>query len=134
MFQIKARADYGLLIMLELAHAPQQLLSLTGLAKRLKISSVYLIQISQSLTKAGLIKSKEGAQGGYILAKPAAQISLLSIIEALEGRLKTRCSATGKKCPCLSDCQVRGAWDSILSDLKLTLKKRTLASLLKKSL
>ena len=134
MFQIKARVDYGLMIMLELARRPKFILSLTGLAKRLGISSVYLIQISQSLTKAGLIKSKEGAQGGYILAKPAGQISLLSIIEALEGNIAARCLSAGKQCACFSGCQARGVWGLILSDIRLTLKKRTLASLLKKSL
>jgi len=134
MFQIKARVDYGLMIMLELARRPQQILSLSGLAKKLHISPVYLIQISQSLTKAGLIKSKEGASGGYLLAKPAHQISLLVIIEALEGDIETRCLSGGSPCACLSSCRIRGAWDFILSDIRATLKKRNLASLVKKAL
>jgi len=134
MFQIKTRVDYGLMIMLELARQPKKTLSLSGLAQRLNISSAYLIQISQSLTKAGLIKSREGVQGGYILARPAGQISLLSIIEALEGAISTRCLSGEKHCPGFSGCRVRGVWDFIIADIKTVLKKRTLASLLKKSL
>jgi Rrf2 family iron-sulfur cluster assembly transcriptional regulator len=134
MFQIKARVDYGLMIMLQLAREPKHILSLSGLAKRLGISSIYLIQISQSLTKAGLIKSKEGSRGGYILARAASQISLLAIIEALEGDIEARCLSGGKQCACLSSCQIRDVWSFILGDIRSTLKKRTLASLLKKSL
>lgn len=134
MFTIKARVDYGLMIMLELAREPKQILSLSGLAKQLHISSIYLIQISQSLTKAGLIKSKEGAQGGYILARPASRISLLEIIEALEGNIQTRCLSGKEACPCLDGCRARGVWGFILFDIKAVLKAKTLSALLKKSL
>lgn len=134
MFQIKTRVDYGLIIMLELAANDGSPLSLTGLAKRLKVSSAYLIQISQSLTKVGLIKSKEGTKGGYALSKPAAKISLLAIFEALEGSLQRRCVALGGKCPNAKNCKARGPWDIVLDDIKSALSKRSLASLVGKKL
>jgi len=132
MFQIKARADYGLLIMFELAKNPRQVTPVTKIAKRMGVSSIYLIQIAKSLYQAGLVKSKEGAQGGYFLAKSPGQISILQIIEALEGKIELSC-ATDKshQCPHTKACQVRSVWGEILPDLKKVLKKRSLASLLK---
>ncbi|QQG52534.1 MAG: Rrf2 family transcriptional regulator [Candidatus Falkowbacteria bacterium] len=134
MFQIKTRVDYGLIIMLELAANDSSPLSLTGLAKRLKVTSAYLIQISQPLTKAGLIKSREGTKGGYTLAKPAGKISLLAIFEALEGDIKRRCVSLDGKCPNAKDCKARGPWDIVLDDIKSALGKRSLASLVGKKL
>jgi Rrf2 family protein len=134
MFQIKTRVDYGLIIMLELAENQHSPLSLTGLAKRLKVSSAYLIQISQSLTKAGLIVSKEGTKGGYTLAKPAGKISLLTIFEALEGNIERRCVSLNGKCPNTKNCKARGPWDIVLADIKSVLSKRSLASVAGKKL
>lgn len=134
MFQIKTRVDYGLIIMLELAANDNSPLSLTGLAKRLKVTSAYLIQISQPLTKAGLIKSREGTKGGYTLAKPAGKISLLAVFEALEGNIQRRCISLNGKCPNAKDCKARGPWDIVLDDIKSVLNKRSLASLVGKKL
>lgn len=132
MFQINARVDYGLMIMFELAKKPKQVTPVTSIAKRMQVSSIYLIQIAQSLFKAGLIKSQEGARGGYYLAKPAGQISVLQILEALEGKIEVNCAVNqAHKCPNISGCQIRSIWGEILPDIKIVLKKRSLASLLK---
>lgn len=134
MFKVKAHIDYGLMIMLELAAHPHQNMSLSGLAKKLGVSSIYLIQISQSLTKADLIKSREGNKGGYQLARSARQISLLEIIEALEGKIELRCASlkkSGTPCTRGRSCPARYAWNFIIPDIKKTLNRRSLASLLK---
>ena len=56
-------------------------------SERQAIPERYLEQIFQSLRRAGLIRGKPGPGGGYLLARPAAEISVLAIIEALEGPL-----------------------------------------------
>jgi len=132
MFQVKTRVDYGLVIMVDLAKNQKSPRPISGLAKKLKVSSAYLIQIAQSLTKAGLISSREGVNGGYNLTRVASKISLLEIFEALEGNIKKRCSSLPGKCPHASDCEVKGPWDIILNDVKSILSKRSLASLIKK--
>ncbi|MFA6994990.1 MAG: Rrf2 family transcriptional regulator [Patescibacteria group bacterium] len=132
MFQINTRVDYGLMIMFELAQKPKLVTPVTSIAKRMQVSSIYLIQIAQSLFKAGLIKSKEGAQGGYYLAKPAGRISILQILEALEGKIEVSCTINqAHKCPNMNGCRIRSIWGEILPDIKTVLKKRSLASLLK---
>ena len=134
MFQLNAKTDYGLLIMLELA-AADSITPLSPLAKRLKVSSPYLSQIANSLFKAGLIKSKEGATGGYYLARPAKEISVWSILEALTGEVKVRCTDSGHKtCPNYRACGLKSAWPLLLEDIKASLANRTLADLLDKKL
>ena len=131
MFQVKAKVDYGLVIMLELAAHPKQVTPLSVIAKRMDVSSIYLIQIARSLSQVGLIKSREGAGGGYYLAKPASQISVLEIIEALDGKIEVGCALDrDKPCPNHSTCRIMGIWGDIIPDLRTALKKRQLSSLL----
>jgi len=127
MLRLKVKVDYGLMIMIELAGHPDEIVSLSGLAKNMHISSVYLIQIARSLIRAGLIKSKEGAGGGYFLSRSADKISILEIIEALEGRSYIR----GNEISAKFHCYKQSAWGEILSDIKKVLKKKSLSSLLK---
>jgi len=55
------------------------------IAKRHPIPEPYLLQIFQDLKKSGLVKAKRGAHGGYVLAKPAREITLTAVIESVEG-------------------------------------------------
>lgn len=118
------------MIMCELARSPGKIIPLSGLAKKLKISSIYLIQIARPLLAADLLKSREGALGGYTLAKPAGKISVLEIFEALDGEIVSRCKSDGKKCPHCGTCKQRNIWEVLLADLKKGLAKKSLASLL----
>ncbi|MGE5425881.1 MAG: RrF2 family transcriptional regulator [Bacillota bacterium] len=130
MFQISAKTDYGLLIMLELARQEGKVVPLSPLAKRLKVSSPYLSRIANSLQKAGLVESREGAGGGYLLSRPAAKIPMISILEALSGELKVRCSHSGGVCPHFGECGLKSAWPLLIGDLKKSLAKKSLGTLL----
>lgn len=131
MFQISAKTDYGLLIMMTLAHRSGSIEPLSPLAKHLGVSSSYLSQIANSLQKAHLIKSKEGVKGGYYLARPASKISVLEILEALSGKMKVRCAhGEAKACPHFKQCGLKSAWPILLDDIKSSLTYRSLASLL----
>lgn len=129
MLQIKTKTDYGLLIMLELARHPGDFVPLSVIANQIGISSVYLTQLAQSLVKAGLIKSREGSRGGFCLIKPAADINLLDIIEALEPRPELKCLA-GLHCAHSANCSMPSIWSGVLSELKAVLRQKTLATLL----
>lgn len=134
MFQINAKTDYGLLIMLELAKYEGRIVPSSPLAKHLGVSSAYLSQIARSLQKKGLMASKEGSGGGYYLAKPAKAIKVWEILEALSGELKVRCAHGAKSCPHFHTCGLKSAWPLLLNDIKSGLSKRTLAGLLKEIL
>ena len=132
MFNISTKSDYGLIVMVELAKKYQKAyLSLSEIAKDKKLSSAYLVQIIQPLIKAKLIESKEGKGGGYKLLKKPSQISVLEVIEVLEGPTNlVICLRDSKvKCSCFIDCDMKKVWPTIIEDVKSVLKKRKLSNL-----
>lgn len=80
-----------------------------ALARFHGVPAAYMAKQLQALSKAGLVNSNRGARGGYTLAKPPADISLLDILIAIEGTQSAfRCTEIRQNGPCPSrseDCQ-----------------------------
>jgi Rrf2 family protein len=86
---ISSKGAYGLRAMYELSLSPtNELVRIKTIAQKSNISQNYLEQLLSSLRKAGLVESIRGAQGGYKLAKPANEITVYEVIDALEGDLE----------------------------------------------
>lgn len=86
MFSLSAKAHYGLAAMLDLAeHFGKELVQIRQIVRRREIPKNYLEQIFNRLGKIGLVKSVRGNRGGYELADSPRNITVLSILEALEG-------------------------------------------------
>lgn len=86
--KLSTKGRYGLKAMFDLAlFGGETPVSLTAISERQNISVNYLEQLIAPLRKAGLVKSVRGAQGGYLLAKPASEISVADILFTLEGSL-----------------------------------------------
>jgi len=86
--KLSTKGRYGLRAVLDLAvHDTDEAVALSQIAERQGISMNYLEQLIPKLRKAGIVKGIRGAQGGYILAKPADKISTGDILRALEGDL-----------------------------------------------
>ncbi len=84
--KMSTRARYGARLMVDLALDYGKGLSLLkDIARREKLSEKYLGQIIIPLRNRGLVKSGRGVHGGYMLARPPAQVSMKEIVEALEG-------------------------------------------------
>jgi Rrf2 family protein len=85
------------------------------------------------LKKKGLVTSKEGVNGGYHLTKAPNKISMLSVIEALEGPLGiVRCiiGKQPKNCPGIKKCEVGPLWSTVQKEIISTLQKKTLQDIL----
>ncbi|MDF2519537.1 MAG: transcriptional regulator, Rrf2 family [Clostridia bacterium] len=88
--RISTKGRYGLRAMVDLAvFSLGEPLNLKSIAERQNVSDKYLEHIFSALKKAGLIKSIKGTQGGYILSDNPEQITVRSVVEALEGSLST---------------------------------------------
>lgn len=87
--KITVKLDYTCRILCELAraHASGEPVRLEHLAKVEEVPANYLAQILGELKAARLVVSKRGVQGGFLLARPPAEITLLDIIAAVEGEL-----------------------------------------------
>lgn len=87
--KISSKGDYGLRALVDLAQhfdggTPVQV---KDIARRQGIPEEYLGQLMVGLRRAGLIHSVRGAAGGYLLARPPAEISVVEVLETLEGSL-----------------------------------------------
>jgi Rrf2 family protein len=83
--QVSARVDYGTRALAELASRPDQLVTSEELAELQGIPVKFLEGILTQLRRAGLVLSKRGAEGGYRLARPAAEIAVADVFRALDG-------------------------------------------------
>src|SRR5438309_8477294 len=82
------KAEYGVRVMVELAkHAGEEPVPLAEIAATDGLPLAYLEHLVARLRKAGLVSSKRGARGGYLLARPAAEITMAEVVEALEGAI-----------------------------------------------
>ena len=85
---ISGSAEYGLIAVAHIAQNCKDGAILAGrISKEYNISSVYLLKILHRLVNANILRSKRGQYGGFSLARPASEISMLEIIEAVDGPL-----------------------------------------------
>ncbi len=84
---IKASTDYGLRAVLYLARE-NTMCSSKDIAEEMSIPRDYFIQLAQLLRSAGIIDAKAGKHGGYFLARPPQDITLLQVIEAIDADVK----------------------------------------------
>lgn len=86
--KVSNKGLYAVRMMLHLAERGQGgAIALKDIAKAQLISKKYLEQITPALTAAKLVRSVRGAQGGYLLARRAADISMFDVLDAVEGNL-----------------------------------------------
>ena len=82
------KAEYGVRLMVELGRQPGSTpISLNSVAEAERLPLSYLEHLVAKLRKAGLVTSTRGAHGGYRLAKPATEITMDAVVEALEGQI-----------------------------------------------
>ncbi len=84
------RAEYGVRVMVELARRSADergCVSLSEIADGDGLPLAYLEHLAARLRKAGLVESRRGAHGGYLLARPAEEITMAEVVEALEGAI-----------------------------------------------
>ena len=115
--KFSTRDRYALRLMVELANRPNDLIPLKEISDKQRISLKYLEQIVTPLAKAGLVSSERGAQGGYRLARSAAEITSGEILRAVEGELTAiPCLASSVDCPHRGQCHTLDFWSG-LNDL-----------------
>jgi Rrf2 family transcriptional regulator, cysteine metabolism repressor len=107
-------------------HDGRTLTRLEDLAQHEAVSANFLVQILNDLRRAGLIESRRGKAGGYLLARPADQITLRQVVEAVDSML-LQCSVTREGD---SGQAVRRAWEQVSLSLTTALDHITIASLI----
>ena len=129
--KLSTRTRYGVRLMLELAFDNKKgAVQLNEIAKNQNISEKYLGQIVIQLKQTGLIGAIRGAQGGYYLTKKPEDITILEIVEGIDGKLNlVDCVSDNTACDRCSDCVTSKLWTLLTKNIKDTLEKVTLADL-----
>lgn len=135
--QLSKRGDYVVRSALSLARAYEDgsLRKIREVVAEMGVPQTYASQILNDLVKAGIAESKAGKDGGYKLRRDPQKISLLEVVEAAEGPLKTQsCSLGDGPCRWDSVCPLHEMWSSATQALRDELTKFSLLDLLKKDL
>lgn len=128
--RLTAKSEYGLLALIDLACQGGAVpVSAREIAERQCIPTKYLEQLFVALRKAGLVTATRGAKGGFVLGRDAADITVLDIVEALEGPVApTVCNVTA---PCARSpvCAAATVWNEATSALRAVFESTSLAQL-----
>lgn len=104
----------------------------SGLSSRKEIadhigtSVHFLAQVVRPLTDAGWVVSHRGPTGGYALVENADQISLLAIVEAVEGPVGISCVLRGGPCSGQQQCSIHSAWSQVQEELRTQLGEQSI--------
>ena len=125
--KVSTRGDYAARALLSLAlHGDDRPTSVKEIAERTDLPQPYLEQILLAVKGAGLVRSKRGVGGGYVLARPPAEITLADIIAAVEGPLTT---VMDEHDHCEGHCVLQEVWVWVSDDTRRMLEGVTLAEL-----
>ncbi len=125
--KVSTRGDYAARALLSLAlHGSDRPTSVKEIAERTGLPQPYLEQILLAVKGAGLVRSKRGVGGGYVLARPAEEISLADILAAVDGPLT---ALTGAHDHCEGHCVLQEVWVGVSDEMRRYLEGYTLADL-----
>jgi Rrf2 family protein len=122
--QITRQADYAVRAVSYLAHIGAERRAATSqIAREEQIPPSFLAKIVSQLSVAGLLQTSRGARGGVTLAKAPEEISLLEVVEAIDGPiLLNDCVSDSGACAFADSCLVRPIWIEAQTDLVEKLK------------
>ena len=125
---------YALYAALEMATAADgELVTAAQVAEKYDLPPTVLAKVIQRLVHAGLALGSRGVTGGYRLARPPAEITVLEVLEVFEGvQTLTSCAlgtCDAARCGQLAQCRLRGLFDEVDSQARATFASVTLATL-----
>lgn len=134
--KITAQEEYGLRILLRIARSDDEKnTSIQALSELEGLSHAYTAKLARILRKGGFINSTPGNIGGYVLAKPAAEINLNLVLKHLGGSLfsKEFCgdyNGAATMCTNSVDCSVRSLWQKVQYTVDQVLNQVMLSELI----
>jgi Rrf2 family protein len=127
--ELTRRADYAVRAAIALSRRPDSVLSGARLAADMQIPPRFVTQVMGDLVHAGIVEARTGRSGGYRLSRPADEISVLAVVQAVEGDARRRtCVLRGGPCARDGVCDVHEVFSSAQDALLARLATASLAS------
>ena len=131
MVRLAKLTDYASVILAQMARHPDVLWSAGQLSSESSVPKPTCIKLLKLLVKGGVLKSTQGARGGYSLARVPSQIPVKVIIEAIEGPTAiTECGTDETLCRLTDHCAVMSRWRELGDQVNHILTKTTLEDLI----
>jgi Rrf2 family protein len=129
--QLTRAADYAVRVMIHLAGQPAHTrASRAGLAEAAECPEQFLSKVLQSLTRAGLVVSHRGNTGGFELPVSRQEVSLLDVVEAIEGPVRLNlCLTSEEACVRRGSCPAHAVWADAQRAMLEVLRKSTIHDL-----
>jgi Rrf2 family iron-sulfur cluster assembly transcriptional regulator len=131
--KISRKSDYALRAVLYIARQTNDARSsINAIAESERVPRDFLAKILKELTRAEILRSYQGVHGGYQLSRPAAQINILDVIEAMDGPLGLNLCVRGEQgCDCdrIDRCPMHPFWKKMQAQVRSTLRNETFAKL-----
>lgn len=134
--KLTTKGRFAVTAMLDIAlHDPEQYVTIAAIGERRHLSSAYLEQIFGKLRRAGLLEGIRGPSGGYRLSKPAHQITVMQILDAVDASLeKSVCEKDRDCCDGEGECITFDLWDRLNEEMRRFLSGITLKGLAEQKL
>lgn len=131
MMELTRKGDYAIRGIVYLASQPLDTISLlSDIAAAVDVPQTFLAKIFQQFSKSGIVKSYRGTGGGFMLARPPEQITLLEVVEAIEGPITpNRCVIAAGECERDHFCTVHPVWEQVKRQIRSMLANITLKDL-----
>jgi len=129
--QITRATDYAVRVMIHLAGLPPgSTVRQSQLSKATDVSGHFLSKVLQQLVRGRLIRSQRGSGGGYALAVSASGVSLLDVVQAMEGPVHlNQCLEEGPSCDRKSWCPAHKVWIEAQAAVENVLSRASVANL-----
>lgn len=132
---ISTKSRYAVRALVELAERtavdPSRPVRLTDIAAGRDLPLQFLEQLFSALRRAGILHSRRGASGGYVFARPPEQVTVLDVVEALDGLL-TPATCTQGECDRLPGCGAASVWIAAKDAVEQVLAASTIADLVER--
>ena len=131
MIRITKETEYAFLLLSVLLDSEESLHSANSLAEQAAVPAPGSGKVLKRLVREGVLTSIRGAYGGYQLARAAADITALDIVQAIEGQPElVECAQGAFDCAFANHCRISPFWRQLNDDITAMLKSRTLADML----
>src|SRR5579863_2255228 len=130
MLRISKLTDYATVILARLAAEPERRFTAAQLTAETHLAGPTVSKLLKQLHRQGLVVSTRGSAGGYLLARPASEITAAQILDALDGPVAlTECAGAASHCGIERTCRVGHSWQRVNVAIRRSLQEISLLEL-----